>query len=171
MEKFVHTFLVKKLQSRGEVVDDVAGLLLGEPDPVLDVVQELSSVDLLEDEVESVWLLEVLDELDDVLVPVTVVEGLDLLEHPGPAVSGDLVDDLDRVLDVGPDRPACADRGVGPLSQDLPGQLVRVQEGGGHQRGAGLLLLPPPGLGLLLPLSDLSISLVLGHPLELAWKK
>ncbi len=73
-------------------------------------------MDLLKDEVESVGLFEVLDELDDVLVPATMVEGFDLLEHSGPGMAGDFVDDLDCVLDICPDVAAGPDARVGPLA-------------------------------------------------------
>ena len=76
------TFLVQELQGQCQVLDDEAGLLLGELDAVLDVIEQLPAVDLLEDEVEAVGLLEVLDQLDDVLLALTVVEHLDLLEDP-----------------------------------------------------------------------------------------
>ena len=84
-----------------------------------------------------------------------MVERVDLLEHPGPGVAGHLVDDLDGVLLVGPVVPASPDRGISSLAQDLAGQAVQVLEGRGHHGGrVGLLLLPPPGLGLLLALLE-----------------
>jgi hypothetical protein len=44
----------------------------------------LTSVHFFKDEVKTVWLFEVLDQLDDVLVTLAVVKRLDLLEHAGP---------------------------------------------------------------------------------------
>ena len=77
---------VEELQGGGHVRDDHGSLLLGEELPSLDVIQELATGHLLEDQVEAVRLLEVLDQLDDVLVALDVVEEVDLLEDPGPAV-------------------------------------------------------------------------------------
>ena len=44
----------------------------------------ITSVHFFKDEVKTVWLFEVLDQLDDVLVTLAVVERLDLLEDAGP---------------------------------------------------------------------------------------
>ena len=52
--------------------------------PALNVVEELTASHLLKDQVEPIRLLKVLDQLDDVLVPLAMVKRLDLLEHPGP---------------------------------------------------------------------------------------
>ena len=81
---------------------------------------------------------------------LTMMEQVNLLEDPRPAVGGHLVDDLDGVLGVGVDVDAGLDRGVRPLAQHLPGQPVQLLECVGGQRGrAGrLLLLPSPCLGL-----------------------
>ena len=77
---------VEELQGGGHVRDDHGSLLLGEELPLLDVIQELATGHLLEDQVEAVRLLKVLDQLDDVIVALDVVEEVDLLEDPGPAV-------------------------------------------------------------------------------------
>jgi len=90
-----------------------------------------------------------------------MVERVDLLEHPGPGVAGHLVDDLDRVLLVGPVVPTSPDRGISSLAQDLAGQTVQILEGRGHDGGGvGLLLLPPSGFGLFL-------ALLKGHGLRI----
>ena len=83
------------------------------------MIQKLTSRNLLEDEEELVRLLKVLDQLDDVLVPLAVVEEVDLLEDPGPAVAGDLVDDLDGVLHLGVHVEASLDRGISPLAKNF----------------------------------------------------
>ena len=143
---------MQKLQGGCQVLNDVAGLLLGKLDAVLDVIQKLTAVDLLEDEVEPLRLLEILDELDDIFVTLAVVKHFDLLEDPRPAVAGHLFDDLDGVLNVRVDVLAGPDGGVSALAQDLAGEVVELVEGGGHEGGVGLLLLPPSRLGFLLSL-------------------
>ena len=81
------------------------------------------------------------------------MEEINLLEDPGPAVGGHLVNDLDGVLHLGVDVDAGLDGGVGPLAQHLARQTVQLVEcvGGQGGRAGGLLLLLPPRLGLLLP--------------------
>ena len=83
------------------------------------MIQKLTSRNLLEDKEELVRLLKVLDQLDDVLVPLAVVEKVDLFEDPGPAVAGDLVDDLDGILHLGVHVEASLDRGVSPLTKNF----------------------------------------------------
>ena len=91
-----------------------------------------------------------------------MVEQVNLLEDPAPAVGGHLVDDLDGVLHLGVDVDAGLDTGVRALAQYLARQPVQLLEGVGGQRGrAGrLLLLPAPGLGLLLASCDCRGALV-----------
>ena len=84
------------------------------------MVQQLATRHLLKDQVEPVGLLEVLDELDDVLVALTMVEEVYLLEDPGPAVSRDLVYDLDRVLYLRVDVDTGLHRGICTLAKNLP---------------------------------------------------
>ena len=85
---------------------------------------------------------------------LTMMEQINFLENPRPAVSGNvLVDDLDGVLHVGVDVDAGLDRGVGPLAQHLPGQPVQLLECvRGQGRGARRPLLLPSGLLCGLPL-------------------
>ena len=81
---------------------------------------------------------------------LTVMEQINLLKDPSPAVRRHLVDDLDGVLHLGVDVDAGLDRGVRPLAQHLPGQSVQLLECVGGQRGrtGRLLLLPTSCLGL-----------------------
>ena len=85
-----------------------------------------------------------------------MVEQVNLLEDPAPAVGGHLVDDLDCVLHLSVDVDAGLHRGVGALAQHLPGQPVQLRERVGGQRGRarGLLLLPTPRLGLFFTSCD-----------------
>ena len=87
---------------------------------------------------------------------LTVMEEINLLEDPGPAVGGHLVNDLDGVLHVRVDVDAGLDRSVGPLAQHLPSQAVQLVECVGGQGGGagGLLLLSPSSLRLFLPGCD-----------------
>ncbi len=57
---------------------------------------------------------------------LTMMEGVDLLENPGPAVAGNLVDDLDGVLDLCVDVDTALDAGVSALAQNLAGQTVQL---------------------------------------------
>ena len=51
---------------------------------------------------------------------LTMMEGINLLEDPGPAVTRDLVDDLDRVLDLCVDVDTALYTGVSALAKHLP---------------------------------------------------
>merc|ERR1719369_2422860 len=95
--------------------------LLEDPGPAV-------SRHLVKDQVEPVRLFKVLNELDDVLVALTMVEEVNLLEDPGPAVSRHLVNDLDRVLHLGIDVDTSLHRGVCTLAKNLPGQSVDLLE-------------------------------------------
>ena len=55
-----------------------------------------------------------------------MMEGVDLLENPGPAVAGNLVDYLDGVLDLCVDVDTALDAGVSALAQNLAGQTVQL---------------------------------------------
>lgn len=116
-----NTLGVKKLQGRGHISDYISCLLLSEKFPPLDVVQKLATRNLLKDEVKSVGLLKVLDKLDDVLVALTMVEEVNLLEDPGPAMARHLVNDLDRVLHLRVDVDTRLHRGISTLAKNLPG--------------------------------------------------
>ena len=91
---------MEELEGAGDLADDLAGLALAEVDALLDAAEQLTAVDLLEDEVEALVVLEELDQLDDVRVALAMVEGLDLFEDAFARVPRDLVDYLDRVLQV-----------------------------------------------------------------------
>ena len=86
--------------------------------PCLDMIQQLPTRDLLENQVKPVCFLKVLNQLDyvwvtllkykqlitsfiriNLLVYLTMMEQVNLLEDSGPAVSGhSFVNDLDSVL-------------------------------------------------------------------------
>lgn len=169
-----NTLGVEELQGRRHVSDDVGRLLLSEIFPGLDVIEELASRNLLEYQVKSFGLLEILNQLDDVWMTLiqwniflmhrrqlivqylTMMEEINLLEDPGPAVGGHFVNDLDGVLHLSIDVDAGLDRGVSALSKHLPGEAIELMKCvGGQGGGAGsFLLLPPSSLGLFLPGGD-----------------
>ena len=60
---------------------------------------------------------------------LAMVEQVNLLEDPAPAVGGHLVDDLDGVLHLGVDVDAGLDTGVRALAQYLARQPVQLLEG------------------------------------------
>ena len=59
---------------------------------------------------------------------LTMMEEINLLEDPGPAVGGDFVNDLDGVLHLSVDVDAGLDRGVCALSQDFSRQTIQFVE-------------------------------------------
>ena len=63
-----NTFAVQELKGWGHISYYHSGLTLGETFPPLNMVKELTSSNLLEHQVESLRLLEVLDQLDDISV-------------------------------------------------------------------------------------------------------
>ena len=91
---------------------------------------------------------------------LTVVEQINLLEDPSPAVRRHLVDDLDGVLHLGVDVDAGLDTGVRALAQYLARQPVQLLEGVGGQRGRARrpLLLPPNFLCSILSRLNGSLS-------------
>ncbi len=48
----------------------------------------LTTIDFFKDEVKTVWLFEVLNELDNIFVTLAMVERLDLLQHSRPKILG-----------------------------------------------------------------------------------
>ena len=84
---------------------------------------------------------------------LTMMEEINLLEDPGPAVGGDFVNDLDGVLHLSVDIDAGLDRGVCALTEHFPGKTIQLMKCVGCQGGGarGFLLLPPSSLGLFLP--------------------
>ena len=129
--------------------------------PRLDMIQKLATRNFFKDQVKSIIFLKVLNQLNNVRVALTVMEQVNLLEDPGSAVGGHLLNDLDRVLHLGVDVDAGLDWSVGSLTQHLPCQLVQLLECVGSQgtRTRCLLLLSPPGLnGLFFASCDVCSS-------------
>lgn len=123
-----NTLAVDELQCRSQVLDDQAGLVLGELNALLDVVQQRAAIDLLEDQEEAILLLEELDQLDDVLVALTVVEQLDLLEDTRTTQAGMLDDRLNGVLLAGLLVDAALNFGISTLAKYLSGQFIEIVE-------------------------------------------
>lgn len=93
-----NTLAVDELQCRGQVFDDQAGLVLSKLNALLDVVQQRAAINLLKNQEKAIFLLKKLDQLDDVLVALTVVEEFDLLEDARATQTGMLDDGLHGVL-------------------------------------------------------------------------
>lgn len=119
------TFLMKKVERAGNFIDNLTRLPLGEVNSLLDSVQQLATVDFLEHEVELLLVFEKLDQLDDVRVALAMMKRLDLLEHPGASVAGNLVDNLYGVLKVRVEGRTGLDRGVSAFAEYLASQLVQ----------------------------------------------
>ena len=83
---------------------------------------------------------------------LAVMEQVDLLEDSGTAVSRNLLDDFDRVFDLGVDVDAGLNRCISALAEFLASQVVKLLESVGRQRGGacGPLLLPSDLLGSFL---------------------
>ena len=88
-------------------------------------------MDLFKNEVESVRLFKILNQLDDVLVTSTVVKSINFLEDSGSRVSRDLINNFDREFLIGPNIAAGPDRRVRALTQNLAGHLVQILKTGG----------------------------------------
>jgi hypothetical protein len=52
------------------------------------VFKFLTTIDFFKDEVKTVWLFEVFDELDNIFVTLAMVERLDFLQHSRPKILG-----------------------------------------------------------------------------------
>ena len=52
------------------------------------VFKFLTTIDFFKDEVKTVWLFEVFNELDNIFVTLAMVERLDLLQHSRPKILG-----------------------------------------------------------------------------------
>ena len=92
------------------------------------MIKKLATRNLLKDQVKPVHFLEILDQLNNIRVALTMMEQVDLLEDPGPGVSGDLLNDLDGVLHLSVDVDTSLNRGVSSLTQDLSCQSVQLLE-------------------------------------------
>ena len=86
--------LVQELQGRRQVRDHQRSFVLRKVDAPLDVRQQRTAHDLLENQIETILLLKELDQLNYVRVTLAVMERLDLLEDARPAVTRNLFDDL-----------------------------------------------------------------------------
>ena len=73
------------------------------------MIQKLATRNFFKDQVKSIIFLKVLNQLNNVRVALTVMEQVNLLEDPGSAVGGHLLNNLDRVLHLGVDVDAGLD--------------------------------------------------------------
>ena len=65
---------VEKLESRGDITNNVNSLLLGEVFPGGNSIKKLTSGDFLEDKIKCLWLLKVLDQIDDILMALQQIK-------------------------------------------------------------------------------------------------
>lgn len=99
--------------------------MLREADVFLNPRQQRATVDFLEYQVELLLVLEELNQLQDVRVSLTVVEGLDFAEHSCPRMPRDLIDNLYGTLDVGVNIYTGLYWGIGTFTQNLARQLIQ----------------------------------------------
>ena len=92
---------MQKVQSTGDLLDNLTGLAFAEVYLLLDTAEQLATIDLLEHEIKFLVVLEALNQLDDVRVALTMMKCFNLLEDAVTRVTRDLVDDLHRELEVG----------------------------------------------------------------------
>ena len=92
--------------------------------PLLNSAQQLATVNFLEDEIEFVIIFEELNELNDVGMSLTVMESLHFLEHSGSSMTGNFVDDLYRVLQIGVQWGTSLNRGVGTFTKNFSSEFV-----------------------------------------------
>ena len=85
------TFLMQELQRRGQITNDVTSLLFGKSHSILNMIQQLSSMNLFKDEVEPVSLFKILNQLDDVLMASAMMKGFNLFENTRSRVSRDFI--------------------------------------------------------------------------------
>ena len=85
------TFLMQELQSRGQITNDITSLLFGKSHSILNMIQQLSSMNLFKDEVEPVSLFKILNQLDDVLMASAMMKGFNLFENTRSRVSRDFI--------------------------------------------------------------------------------
>ena len=140
------TFLMQELQSRGQITNDVTSLLFGKSHSILNMVQQLSSMNLFKDEVEPVSLFKILNQLDDVLMASAMMKGFNLFENTRSRVSRDfickndtnveksllgivsmlwrLTDDFNGKFLVRPDVPTSTYGRVSPLAKNFVGHMI-----------------------------------------------
>ena len=82
---------MQELQRRGQITNDVASLLFGKSHSILNMIQQLSSMNLFKDKVEPISLFEILDQLDDVLMASAMMKSFNLFENTRSGVSRDFI--------------------------------------------------------------------------------
>jgi hypothetical protein len=120
---------VQKLQARSNFLDDLSRIMFGKANFLLDPIQQWTTVDFLEHQIKFLIILEKFQQLQNVWVASTVMEGFHLAKNASACMARYLVDDLDSVLEFGVNVDASLDRSVGTLAQDFAGQLVQFWKG------------------------------------------
>lgn len=76
----------------------------------------ITSINFLKDQIKSISLFKIFNQLYDMRMTSGVMKHLNLLEHPGPGVPWNLLDDLNSILEVCPNISASSDRSIGALT-------------------------------------------------------
>lgn len=101
------SFLVEEVESSGDLAHDLSGVVLGEVNILLNARQQGSTIDLLEHQIELLLVFEELNQLEDVGMSLTVVEGLDFAEYSSPSMARYLINNLYGTLYVGENIYTC----------------------------------------------------------------
>ena len=89
-----NAFLVQELQAARQIAYHQTRLMFRKVHTPLDVRQQRTADNLLENQVEAILFLEELNQLDYVRVALAVVERLNFLKYTVAAVAGNFLDDL-----------------------------------------------------------------------------
>lgn len=117
---------MKEIERTGDLADYLTRLPLAKVHLLLDPVQQLTAIDFLEYEIKLFLVLEKLDQLYDIWVPLAMVECLDLLEYSGPRMSRNLIDNLHGILQIRVQGRTRLNRGIGPFPEHLSRQFVQI---------------------------------------------
>lgn len=118
--------LVQEIQSGGDLLDDLRGLVLREADMLLDTRQQWPTIDLLEHQIELLIVLEELDQLQDTGMALTMMECLHFAKNTGAGMTRYFIDHFHGILQVRVDVDTRLDRGIGALTQNLASQLIKL---------------------------------------------
>lgn len=101
-------FLVEKVQARSDLLHDLGCVVFREADVLLDARQQRATVNLLEDQVELLFVLEELNQLQDVWMALAMMEGLDFAKDPCPSMARYLINNLYGTLNIGVNIYTCS---------------------------------------------------------------
>lgn len=117
---------MKEIERTGDLADYLTRLPLAKVHLLLDPVQQLTTIDFLENEIKLFLVFEKLDQLYDIWMSLAMVECLDFLEYSGPRMSRNLIDDFHGILQIRVQGRTRLNRGIGPFSKHLSRQFVQI---------------------------------------------